>query len=455
MVENYPPERVSVNGLDLNSIVAVLWKYRKLIIIGTIGATLIAAGVSLALPRVYRSEGFFQLGNPQKRFSGNPEKPSPKLPISGNPEKPSLKLPNIGVAVPVYKRSASQFFNPQRLHLSASLLPSFGAEGASMVVNRFRTAEEISHWFKPVYAFAKEDARELGPTSMEEANSVIGLSLTFEAGSPEAAAAFVGLFGYHVRDCLLYLTLYSYVMEEYATAIGEMSQKENRIFSLQFALKQNINKMKDIQAILAKYPSSAEMESRQLVSVQEGGARFLSPVSQLVGIESTLADLRVELAELEWGREKLKLRMEFFLRCLEEIEKTNKRGELALSLLKKTKEDVFKGKDLATDAVKEVFNDLSADIQGFELVFFNQTSFISGPTVPSSHIKPRKSLIVVVSGFAAFVFFVLLAFALHWWRGSRNAIVSVDSEGAARDERHESRAGSTDRPQERCNTKGA
>jgi hypothetical protein len=441
MVENYPPERVSVNGLDLNSIVAVLWKYRKLIIIGTIGATLIAAGASLALPRVYRSEGFFQLGNPQKRFSGNPEKPSPKL-------------PSIGVAVPVYKRSASQFFNPERLHLSASLSPSFGAEGASMVVNRFRTAEEISHWFKPVSAFAKEDARELGTTSMDEANSVIGLSLTFEAGSPELAAAFVELFGYHVRDCLLYLTLYNYVMEEYAAAIGEMSQKENRIFSLQFALRQNINKMKDIQAILAKYPSSAEMENRQLVSVQEGGSRFLAPVSQLVGIESALADLRVELAELEWGREKLKLRMEFFLRCLEEIGKTNKRGELALSLLKTIKEDVFKGKDLTADAAKEVFNDLSVDVQGFELVFFNQTRFISGPTVPGTHIRPRKSLIVIVSGFAAFVFFVLSAFALHWWSGSRNAIVSADPSGAARDGPHGSLVSPTDCPQVRCNTKG-
>lgn len=61
------------------------------------------------------------------------------------------------------------------------------------------------------------------------------------------------------------------------------------------------------------------METRQVLSVQKGGSRFLSPVTQLVGIESTLADLRRSPAQLERDSEKLSVRAEFFSRSFNDI----------------------------------------------------------------------------------------------------------------------------------------
>jgi hypothetical protein len=71
MKETGSTEETYDGEIDLNSIFAVLWKRRKLILFGTLGATLLSIGISLILPRVYRSEGFYQLGNPTKNIAEN------------------------------------------------------------------------------------------------------------------------------------------------------------------------------------------------------------------------------------------------------------------------------------------------------------------------------------------------------------------------------------------------
>ena len=71
MTETNSTEETYDDEIDLSSIVAVLWQRRKLIIFGTLGATLLSIGISFLIPRVYRSEGFYQLGNPTKKIVEN------------------------------------------------------------------------------------------------------------------------------------------------------------------------------------------------------------------------------------------------------------------------------------------------------------------------------------------------------------------------------------------------
>jgi LPS O-antigen subunit length determinant protein (WzzB/FepE family) len=421
MKETSPTEETYDDEIDLTSIFAVLWKRRKLILLGTLGATLLSIGYSFLLPRVYRSEGFYQLGNPTKNIAENEKS------ITKKTASITKKTASIGVPVPLYKSSSTQFFNPNRFQLIASQDKSFKEEDLREIATKFRQAEDISKWIKPVYAFAKEDAREFTQLSQDESNSVIGLNLAYEANSPETASAYVSFFGNYIRDCLLYVTLYNYIMDGYSSTVSQTKKNENDIIGIQFELLQNTNKMKDIQAILSIYPESAKIENRQLVSVQDGGSRFLAPVTQLVGIESSLADLRRDLAELEREREKLTARSEYFSRCYNKLEKIGKPGESLFLLLKSIKDEVFKNKDLGKNEIKEVYNNLSIDLQTFDLNFFSNSRFISGPTIPTVHIGPRKSLIVTVTCFVSFFLLVISAFVSHWWQSNKKAIMSASS----------------------------
>jgi LPS O-antigen subunit length determinant protein (WzzB/FepE family) len=421
MKETNSIEEQYADEIDLRSILAIFWQHKKLIILGTLGATLLSVGISLLLPRVYRSEGFYQLGNPVKKIAEN-EKSTNEKSTSKKIASISKKAASIGVPVPLYKSSSTQFFNPNRFKQIAGKDKSFKENDLKEIEANFRTAEDINKWIKPVYAFAKEDAREFAQLPQDESNSVIGLNLAYESDSPESASTYVRYFGKYIRDCLLYVTLYNYVADEYSNTISEINMIENDIIDIKFQLLQNANKMKDIRAILTNYPESAKMENRQLVSVQEKGERFLSPVTQL-----TLADLRRQLAKLEWDKEKLTIRAEYFTICNSELAKISEHGESIYFLLKSIKDEVFKNKDLSKDTVKEVFNNLNIELQTFELAFFNNSRFVSEPTIPVLHIKPQKSLIVIVSCFISFFVLVIFIFVSHWWQTNKKTIMSTPS----------------------------
>jgi LPS O-antigen subunit length determinant protein (WzzB/FepE family) len=400
-------QKPKVNEIDLTTIVAILWRQRKLIVIGTLAVTLLAAALSFAIPKTYRSEGFYQLGNPEKKISD---------------EMNAVKENLVGIPIPLYKKSAPQFFNPTRLYAFARQEGYFSEKELGRIRTIFRSEKAITRWITPVFAYSKGDLRDLAQVPKEESNSVLGLNLSFESGSPEKAYKFVRFFGKYVRDCLLYVSLYNYVKDEYSKIISELSRNGNHIIDLQFNLQQNIRKMLDIKAILKKYPESAKIDSRQLVSVQEGGFRFLPPITQLVGLESALADQRQGLAELEREREMLVIRREYFSKCNEALNKLGRRGEMIFSQLKSIKSDVFKNKDFRKGTVKAVVNDLSIDLQVFDLAFFTNCRFISDPTIPVRPIKPRKSVIVCMAFFISLFFFMALALILHWWQGNKKAI---------------------------------
>jgi len=391
MSETVPNQRPNVDEIDLTAIFAIFWRHWKLILFGTLAVTLLAAVFSFFIPKTYRSEGFYQ----------------------------------VSLSVPLYKKSAPQFANPNRFYLYASEEKSFSKEDLAKIKTSFQTAAAINKWIMPVFAYAKADMREMAQLPKEESNSVIGLNLSYEADSPQKAYNYVHFFGQYVRDCLLYVSLYDYIKDEYSKIISELSKNENGIIVVQFDMLQNTKKMLDIKAILTKYPAAAKIESRQLVSIQEGGFRFLAPVTQLVGIESVLAEQRRSLAALEREKEKLLMQREYFSKCNDTLNKTARRGEMIFSQLKSIKSDVFKNKDFSKGTVKEVFNDLNIAIQTFDLAFYTNCRFISGPTFPDRHIKPRKSVIVIIACFLSFFFFMVLTLVLYWWQNNKKAILSA------------------------------
>lgn len=404
-------QRSNVSEIDFTAIFNSLWQQRRLILFGTLAVTLLAAVLSFFIPKTYRSEGFYQLGNPEKRIEKN---------IGKEAQVKNL----IGIPIPIFKKTAPRFFNPNRFYLFASKERSFSKKELSKIKNNFQTAADINKWILPVYAFSKGDMRELVEMPKDESNSVIGLELSYETDSPRKVYYYVRFFGKYVRDCLLYVSLYGYIKNEYNLVLSQLNENENNIIGQQFALLQNTKKMLDIKSILTKYPEAAKIENRQVVSVQEGGFRFLGPVTQLVGIESALADQRRDLAELERKKEMIIVKREYFSKCDDALNKIKRHGELLFSQLKSIKYEVFKNKDFNKGTVKEVFNCLNIDLQTFDLAFFTNCRFISGPTLPTRHIRPRKSIIVILACFLSFFFFVLLVLVLHWWQSNKKRIKS-------------------------------
>jgi len=386
-------QKWSPSEIDFSAVFAILWRRRRLVVLGTVIATILAAGMSLLIPRAYRSEAFYQLG-------------------SG------------GVSIPLFKNSSSMFTNPNRFLSYAHSMKWFSDKENRRMAQQFQEAQHIQKWVDPLYAFSKEDQKQLAAVGSNMNNAVLGLNLAYEGMSPQKAARMVSFFGRYVRDCLMYVTLFNYISDNVSEAHIVLQKNENNLSENRFRFEQQEKKKEDIRAILGKYPDAARVEIRQLVSLQDGGARFLSPVTQLVGIESAMADLRREAAELRRNREKLQLRVEFFDAGKAALSQANEKGELLFQKLQTAHRELFAKKDLKRDPVREVFNELSVDQQSFDRTFNLAYRFISGPTVPTRHVKPHRAIIVLVSFFLAGVFFVGLSLILAWWQSHKRAILA-------------------------------
>ena len=407
--ETPPPS----DQLDFRALFAILWKRRKLIILGTCGVTLAVAVVSLFMPRVYRSEGFYQLMSPKQVIEESKTEKQPKA--------TSFQ----GIPIPLYKNSSTQFTNPNRFLLIASQVKTFSPKDLEAIKTEFQTAADIQMWIVPVYAYGREDIRQMATAATgEQPNSVIGLNLHYDADSPEAAYAFVNFFGSYVRDCLIYVTLYNYVMDGYTNVLSESAKNENRIFDAEFEKGLNTDKLQDLKAILARYPEAARLDSRQLVSVQDGGDNFLPPLTQIVGVESKLSDIRYNLSELQRTRQQLAVRKDFFSRCNAALEKANEQGEPLFRLLQSIKTELFQTKDLSQPSIKEVYNDLTRDLRDFEHAFYTGYRFISGPTLPLRPMSSRKVMTVLAAFLISGLLLVVSVLAVDWWRKNVKALSS-------------------------------
>ncbi len=384
-------DRENEDEIDLVSLFLIIWKRRKLIVFGTLGITLLAAIYSFMIPKSYLSTGFYQLGG---------------------------GMPNSG-----FKSNSTLFYDPDRLKTFASHEKIFTSW--EKINGSLNTSGDIKKLIKPIYAHSKEDTREIGALSSDK-NTILGVELNYQAEHPKEAYDVVCFLGDYILNCLKYTGLFNYIDNGYNNADSELAKNDNGIIANQFQLLQYTNKAIDIQAIIKKYPESARIEDRQLVSIQEGGYHYLSPVTQLVGIESNLADVRRGLADLERSREKLMLYKEFFSNCMGMMEKADKNGDFMLSQLPIIKNDFFKNKDISKDSTREVFNSISIDIQGFERNNINNR-FISGPSIPEKHIKPNKRIIVMVTFFASFFLLVMMTFILEWWQKNKGIIQTFNS----------------------------
>ena len=189
-------------------------------------------------------------------------------------------------------------------------------------------------------------------------------------------------------------------MEQIRENAGDARARQQKLqldlIAKRLELDDATSRLSALQAIATKYPSASQFESRQLLSSDGGSSRFLSPVMQLVGAESHIADLQIELATLERAIAVNALRLNFYLAAEPLARQDGSGGEL-FQAFRRLKAESFQAANLEDDRLREVVNEvhlLAGDLATKHVV---KTSFASGPTVPSRRSGPSRIVLAVLS----------------------------------------------------------
>ena len=393
--------RADYDEIDLYDYLRVIWRWRWMIAIGVIVSMLAAIPASY-LVRSYESQGIMRLS-----------------------EGPKVTLPD-------YKIYSTAFMDSRTFldYLKGQKL--FPREEMAAIEEKLMAEPVLEAYIKPVYAYTDKEIKAPSP----EDQFISAVQVHGKGSSPELAQRMVYAMGLFVKNALEQKVMERYVTQGHQRAYTQVQELESKLADLKFSLEQNENKLADLKNIAQRSPEAGQLTSREVVSVDQGGHRYLTPSAQIVATEVVITDTRLHISDTERKLKINRVKLALFTKLKNALEARDS-GSL-FEHLAEIKDEFFQGKDLSRDEILIVRNGVFADFARFEHRFQDVMQFISGPTLPE-RAKPSKRIVVAVTFFLGLFFFTFLAFFLEFiQRGQQRVRKEVVTKG----KRKETKAGS-------------
>jgi hypothetical protein len=159
----------------------------------------------------------------------------------------------------------------------------------------------------------------------------------------------------------------------------------------------------EMKAVLAKYPDAARMDSRQVVNVDpaEGGERFLSPLAQLVGFESSVSQRREKIVRSQRELRQNRLLAAYFTEAVPRIQ-SGASVELLLPALRELGTKHFSGPESTEEWAREAALRVFGSLDAFE-VGFRQVDLRDGARVSEVTLRKPAILALLLAGFGVVI----------------------------------------------------
>ena len=343
-----PANAPEADEIDFRQLFHTLWLQRKVIFQFAIACALM--GVLIAqLSTKYVSEGVLQTGQ--------------------------INASN-------YKRYESVLLTGANLEKFLARNKQANKDTAELVDGLSLSTARLKDAIKPEFAFTDKDQKSLGvKSSASDGGAMIGLRLSFEHSEPTLGAP-VLLLGDYVRDTLLRVDLEGAVNSECLS--NQTVAQSLRIAQIkdEFSTKQELARAKTLRGLNGKGG-----EVRQLVSLDKGGERFLSPQAQLNAVEITISELQLAQINRERDLKSSALRQAYFCEAVKVLQKPGN-TDVVLEEMKAIQDVVFKDQDKTVPIIEQTGSELNLQRLGWENTYLRGMRFVSSPE--GSEVKTRK-----------------------------------------------------------------
>jgi hypothetical protein len=285
-------------------------------------------------------------------------------------------------------------------------------------------------WHKPVPKVSKADAKELPdillqmeqerdkvvddprapPRERKPVTVYLGLRLTHTASEPQQVANVATWLGEYFKDVATREAVREQVSRWKADNRQFSDRALERKLKFAFDIQQAQTRATSLKAVVAAYPDAARRDSQQVVDVRKDNEKFMSPMSQLVGAESEIIDIRERLQKLDREIEQQSFVKSLVLDADTAANKAQSGNDSVRQLSGVITEA---SKKVKTEAEREKLLALAADLSQISARFLSQAQFVAKPSVPTLPERPTPLMLTVLGALLA----ALLA-ALFIWRES-------------------------------------
>lgn len=395
-----PAKPYDDDEIDLRQLVGVLWRQKGLIATIALACAGIGAGASF-LSTKYVSEGLFLI---------------PKA-VSTDTEKKNGAVTQ-HITADAFKRYESAFSNAPRM---TAFVKSAAHEQDTAVAALLKLGDDpdaLGRVIKPEFAFTDKDAKTFGVKGTAS-DSLLGVRLHYEAREPSGGTP-VLLLAEYVRDTVIRIDMETVTLEQCVKYRAREQELRNEQIANSFAISQEEKRATTLREIIARNPEAATSDNRQIVSLEKGSERFLSPAAQLVASEIQIADMK--LAEIRRERERAAsaLKRDYYCQAQQALQQPTT-GRAFLEALKNVQTSVFQSQDKSMDVVEATWNELDVERENWTTTYLQSMRFVASPE--GTEIKERKpglKLGIVLGGLMGGMLGIFIALVRAWWRGDQD-----------------------------------
>lgn len=386
-----PPATQADDEIDLRQLVTGLWRQKALIIgIGVLGAAL-GLGASLASTK-HVTDGLFLTP---------------------------------GVSAANYKRYENVFSSGTRLQQFLQTTKHIQSPDGELLSRLAEAPEWLRDALKPEFAFTDRDQKTFGvKLDDDQPSAMIGVRIKFEHKVPTGGTP-ATLLAEYVRDSIIRVNMDATMLaqcNEYSTREQEL---RNAQLQNDFAIQQEEGRLANLRGIIARNPNASAIDNRQIVSLEKGTERFLSPAAQLVASEIHIADMKLAEARRERERVASALKRDYYCQAQQALQKPTT-GRDFLRALQDIQTIVFQGQDKTIDIVEQTWNEIDVQRENWSSTYLSSIRFVASPE--SAEVKVRKpgiALGLVLGGMLGGMLGMMIALVRSWWRNEGEATATT------------------------------
>lgn len=377
--------------VDLRQLVRAIWRYRWVVVaLGIVGG-LVGLGVSQLSTR-YVAEGLFLT--------------------------PSLTLDS-------YKRYESALGNEQRLLAFIRANGLAGTQTEQQLLMLANVPGALAKAVRPAFTLTASDAKAFGIDTAEASGKLLGITLRLERAELTAEAPILQLAEY-VRHTMIEVDLADAILNQCLSFRGKEQELRSQQIQSDFSVLQLRQRAKHLRELIATIPGAAGVDNRQVISLEGGGERYLSPTAQLVAIELGIGDAELEAARRERDRQAVAIKKEYY--CAgRDLQKQAPTGMAFLDQLAELHDKVLSKADSLQDVAEQAAIGLALERQAWASQYIERSRYVAAPDGGEQKRRnPGRAVGLALGGVIGGLFGLLFALGLAWWHDNRESVLSAD-----------------------------
>ena len=320
-----------------------------------------------------------------------------------------LQTPTVSLAD--YKRYSIPLLDGGAFIAFLGTRREFTPDDIALVRSKLPSADGVSPWVRPAFGFIKGDVKDLPDVAKLE-NQFVGAEVQVEARSADLARKLAQAVGDYVADAMIRGRVNDFVGTNLNDARIALGKLENEALQNKFLLAQQEKRLADMRDINRRYPEASRENSRQVVSLEKGGARYFAPVAQVVGVESYIAEINETIRKLNHDRERIQADLMFLNRARKDVDERTM-GRQKLDMLEKAFSETLGVTDATKDAVRESFYTAKLNIGQIRYLADDGLRFVSPPVVREPSYK-QIFTITAAAAVAGLLLAMIVSLVLAW-----------------------------------------